>query len=356
MGLRNLTWAKAKTVIAPALGFCTTDARALQFANQAEDRLLQREDDPAGSIVTYRFCTTDYCLVLPRQIQTVLGFDVCGVPGVNRPIWYAFHKNGPGRTCPQDQTDLRMEDMGTVCCFQNVEGDGKYIRVYAQNAADAGSKIILKYYREDTRQKFYSSIDGVVQEGEEITLVAPPAYAVTSTTVMPGGLYSVIKDETDYPVDLFEYDGVTNTANLAFYEPGETHPIYRKVFVPGLAERGSCSNTCDDTETCEDDEDDCHERVTVEVLARLQHVPIRNDHDSFIVGNIEALKLMAMSIQRELQERFEESAILEAKALREIKGELASYHEGEVTPLQVQNRQTFGIGNDDGWGWGYGWF
>jgi hypothetical protein len=309
-----------------------------------------------GSIVQYRFCSSAYCLVLPRQIQTVLAYSVCGVPGTVRPIWYQFHANGPGHVCPQDLGPARLIDQGTVVAFNEVNGASKRIRVYAQNAVDAGKKIILKFYREDTHQKQYTSIDGTVQEGEQLTLVAPSSYAVTSTTVMPGGLYGVIREATQYPVDLFEYDGVTNTANLAFYEPGETNPIYRKVYAPGLGEVGQCGNFCGDSE-CPAEE--C-EQTTVTVLARLQHVPVVIDNDTFVIGNPAALKLMAMAIQRELQERFPESVILEQKAKAELNGELAAYHgAGETIGLQVQNRRTFGLGGDNygGYGWygGYGY-
>lgn len=350
--MRNATFANVKASLALALGYCETDSRVKTLCNEAQERLLNRTLDPVGSIVQYRFCSTAHCLVLPRQIQTVLAFSVCGVPGTVRPVWYQFHANGPGQVCPSDMSNNRLVDQGTVVAFNEVNGAGKYIRVYAQNAVDAGQKIILKYYREDTHQKQYTSIDGTVQEGEELTLVAPPAYAVTSTTVMPGGLYGVIKDVTQYPVDLFEYDGVSNTANLAFYEPSETNPIYRKVFAPGLSEMGSCGNICGDDSDCSDDDEDC-EQTTVTVLARLQHVPVVVDNDSLIIGNIAALKLMAMAIQRELQERFPESVILEQKARAELDGELAAYHgAGETIGIQCQNRRTFGLGQD--WWFGYG--
>lgn len=351
--MRNATYGNVKSEIALALGFCETDARVRTFTNAAQERLLNREIDPVGSIVQYRFCTTNNCLVLPRQIQTVLGFTICNEPGVVRPIWYSFHANGPGQVCATDCCGVvpRMIDQGTVVAFNEVRGTGKYIRVYAQNAVDAGKTIILKYYREDTHAKQYSSIDGVVQEGEELTLVAPPAYAVTSTTVMPRGLYGVIREATQYPVDLFEYDGVSNTQNLAMYEPSETNPIYRKLYLPGASERGGCADLCGEDD---DDEEAACEQSTVTVLARLQHVPVVTDNDLLVIGNIGALSLMAQSIQRQRQERLQESAAFEALALRELNGELAAYHgAGQTIGIQVQNRATFGVGGSNFW-YGYG--
>lgn len=356
--MRNLTYGEAKSVIARALGMCATDARVLALCNEAEDRLLNREDDPVGALVPYEFCSSDACLVLPRQVRTVVNFSICDTPGVVLPLWYRMHQNGPGNPCVTDTNEVRLLDRGIAVAFSEVLGENKYVRVYAQNAADAGKRVVLRYYRGDTRQKHYSTIDGVVQEGEAITLVAPPSYAVTSTTVMAGGLYGVIKDVTAYPINLYEYDGTTNTQMLAWYEPSETVPTYRKVYLPGLSVRGACSSCGDDScEGVDSESEDSCEQTTVSTLVKLQHVPVVVDNDPLVIGNVAALKLMATAIQREEQERFDESERLEAKAMRELRGELASYHgAGEVLALQVQNRATFGLGGVEqlnGFNYGY---
>jgi hypothetical protein len=333
-----------RSIVARALGMCPSDDLVIDTINEAQERLLNREDDPVGALVVYQFCSSNYCLVLPRQVRTVIGWEVCGTPGTPRPLWYRFHINGPGQLCPTSGCGLQPIDRGIAVAFSEVAGADKYIRVYAQDASDAGKKVILKYYRGDTRQKFYSSIGGFVQEGEEITLVAPPLYAMTSTFVMPGGLYGVIKDTTDYPINLYEYDGSGNTQMLAWYEPSETVPTYRKIYVPGLGQAGACANTCDEQCDLEEGEETC-EQATVTALVKLQHVPVVVDNDPLVLGNVAALKLMSMAIQREGQERFTESAVLEAKAARELKGELASYlgpGMGAI-PVQVQDRETFGL-------------
>lgn len=344
-----------RSIVARALGKCPSSDEVVDAINEAQERLLNREDDPVGSLVVYQFCSSNYCLVLPRQVRTVVAWSVCGTPGTVRPLWYRFHANGPGQRCPTTGCGLEPQDRGIAVAFSEVAGENKYIRLYAQNGADAGKKVILKYYRGDTKAKHYSSIGGVVQEGEQITLVAPPAYAMTSTYVMPGGLYGVIKETTQYPINLYEYDGAGNTQTLAWYEPSENVPTYRKIFVPGLSEAGPCANTCEEQCDLDDDEEEC-EQATVTALVKLQHVPVVVDNDPLVLGNVAALKLMAMAIQREGQERFEESAHLEAKAQRELRGELAAYNgPAAALPVQVQDRYTYGLAGADMSAWdGYG--
>lgn len=326
----------------------------MDFSNESQERLLNREDDPVGSLVVYQFRSDNHCLVLPRQVRTPVAWRTCNVPGNVRPIWYSFHANGPGQLCPTSGCGMQCIDRGIAVAFSEVAGENKYIRIYAQNSADVGKKIILKYYRGDTRFKYYGNIDGTVQEGEQITMVAPPNYAITSTYVMPGGLYGVMREPTQYPVNLYEYDGNGNTQMLAQYEPSETIPTYRKVFCPGLGEAGNCDNTCDDSCTLGDDETAC-DQATVTTLVKLQHVPFVLDNDPLVLGNIAALKLMCMAVQREGQERFDEATHLEAKAVRELRGELAAYNgPAAALPFQVQDRNTFGIAGT-GWdGYGYG--
>lgn len=357
--MRNLVYASVKSIVARALGICPTKTRVRDFVNEAQERLLNRKDAPVGSLVPYRFCSRESCLVLPRQVVAVEGYSVCGVPGVVFPIWYTHHINGPGAICPQDASFNRAIDQGTVVSFENVNGNadgtGNYIRIYAQSATDAGKRIVLKYYRADTRAKQYTSYDGVVQEGEAIILVAPPNYAITSTTIMRGGLYGVVKDITNYPVNLYEYDGVTNLRMLAWYEPSEELPVYRKMYLPGLGEIGSCGSGCGDD--CPEQDDETCVRVTVDTLVKLQHVPVVQDNDPLVIGNSAALKLMAMAIQREEQERLKESAYFEGKAMAELEGERAAYlGTSTVMPIQVQGRDTFGVGGNDLWAWGAtGW-
>jgi hypothetical protein len=355
--MRNLVFKAVSPIVSRGTGICDRSA-LLDITNEAQERLLNRKDAPVGALVPYRFCSKEHCLVLPRQVVAVEGYSVCGVPGTVLPVWYTHHANGPGAVCHLSGCGGRAIDQGTVVSFENVHGNtdgtGNYIRVYAQSSTDVGKRIILKYYRADTRAPQYTSYDGAVQEGEAITLVAPPSYAITTRTVMRQGLYGAVKDITEYPINLYEYNGLINLRMLAWYEPGETIPIYRKMYLPGLSNVGSCNNNCGEDCPPPDPDETCV-RVTVDALVKLQHIPVIQDNDPLVIGNTAALKLMAMAIQREEQERFTESAAFEAKAMAELEGERASYlGASTVMALQVQDRTTFGVAGGDEYGGFYG--
>lgn len=334
--MRNLIYSQVKGVIARALGECENGARVLALANESQERLLNRPSDPLGSTVRYRFCSSNACITLPRQVRTVLRWALCSCPGLIRPEWFELMSNGPGLQ-NEDGCSSSLFDHGTVPAFQEVDGTGKYIRVYAQNAVDAGKKVILKFYRDDTKQKQYTLYGGAVQEGEELTLVAPPNYALTTATVMKGGLYSVVKALTSYPINLYEFDGSANSATLAQYEPSETTPIYRRYLLPGLSSRGGCGESDCAGEACD--------QPVITALVRLQHVPIALDNDPLVLHNIAALKLMAMAILAEEQHREQQAQALEAKALRELEGELASYQgSGMTVTVGTADRSIWGAG------------
>ena len=357
--MRTLTLGQAKPTIARVMNNCQDNVLIKDRLNEAESRLLNRPDKPVGSLARYRICVgISSCLTWPRQIRTIEAFAVCSTPGVIRSEWFEFigWPNGIGLQNAENMPGTMLIDRGTSCAFDDVVAtvaQPRRIAAIADNAADVGKKIVLRYVT-SAAQKKYSSIGGVVQEGEQLTLVAPgPAFpgnaALTSNNVATGGLYHVVKDVTQYPVRLYEYNPTAPvlpasiTKMLAQYEPSETVPIYRRSFVPGLTNMGACPNSSAD----------CTENKQITALVKLQHVPVVVDNDPLVIGNLAALKLMVMAILREEQNRHDEAMILEAKARAEIDGELSSYlGDGMVSALKVQG--DFGAGQPAlayGWSW-----
>lgn len=355
----NLIVSQARSAIARVLNVCETDPAVLTILNEAESRLLNRSDKPVGSLVRVKFCLNrQSCFSWPRQIQTVEAYAVCNQPGIIRGPAFEFigypngigPQHGGGGWCGANM----LLDRGTAVSFEDVNAtsEAKKIELLATNAADVGKTVILKYY-DSNGNKVYTSIDGVVQEGEELTLVAPPASVLTSRDVLTDGLYQVIKEVTDYPIIMYEVnsaDTTDRTKMLSYYEPSETTPIYRRSFVPGV---GGCCADDDD-----DEEEDCDEVRHITALVKLQHVPLVNNNDTLVIGNLPALKLMVMGILREEQNRFDESQYFKAEAARELDGELASYTgDGQVQAVRVQEPAIFGAGGHSvsggfgGWNW-----
>ena len=97
----RLTLASAKTTVARALGMCTTDSRLIPLINEATERLLYK-GKWKGTYGVYRFCTTQGCITLPRQLETVEKWALCDQPGIVRNDWYEFIEGGYGVLYEQD--------------------------------------------------------------------------------------------------------------------------------------------------------------------------------------------------------------------------------------------------------------
>lgn len=348
--MRTLIYSHVKPVVERVANKCgvRNAPQILELTNEAQERILNRPDKPVGSMVRFRICVGAFnCFAWPRQVRTIEAFAICRSPMPIRPEWFDFigWPNGNGIPC-ETSCGSGLRDRGTACAFDDVlatTAAPRRIAAIADQAADVGKKIMLRYIT-SAGQKKYTSIGGVIQEGQELTLVAPgPPFpgnaAVTSSDVATGGLYHVVKDVTDYPVRLYEYDPtpVVGPASqkkmLAQYEPSETVPIYRRSFVPGFTDMAACA----------DASDDCTTNKQITALVKLQHVPVVVDNDPLVIGNLAALKLMVMAILREEQNRHDEAIVLEGKSRAEIDGELSSYlGDGMRSALKVEG--DFGAG------------
>lgn len=333
-----LTLGSLRTTIAETLNTTVDDSRVRDRINECQDRLIT-QGNWVGVYLRYEICLAESCLVWPRQIENIEAVAFCKRPGTVRNDWFEFLGAGPGIVDSTDSIGAQLVDRGTSPTFDWVTGTGKYVRVYS-SAQDAGKHIILRYYDENG-QKVYSSIGGTWQEGEQLTLVAPPAYAVTTSTVRANGLYQVVKDTTSKPVLLYEYDGVSNTKTLAQYEPAETNPIYRVSIVPGLSQSGGCGDGCVDGRC---GEGDCTTpRVTV--MARLRHIPVVVDSDPLVLSCRSAFKLMSMSISEEMARNDDRALLLEKRALKALDDELhAHLGDGPVVQVRMANPNLYGGG------------
>jgi len=339
--MRKLTLSASRTTLARVLETCATDTtKILTFANEAQERLLNRPNDPVGSWMRYRACTNDNCLVWPRQIRTIKAWWLCNQPGIFRSEWFeaiGYYEGGQGKLDSDGHAGNQLIDRGTVCSFANVTAttaEPRKIQAVASHPSDNGKIIHLRYIDSFSSRK-YSTISGTIQEGENLALST--SGVLTTSNVATGGLYHVVKATTNYPIRLYSWDvnSATQVELLAYYEPGETEPIYRSTLMPGLSDRGGCS----------DIDTDCTVNKSVEILAKLQHVPVAVDNDPFVLSNLAALKLMCKGI---LMEERHEQALAEyyfESAARELDGEISSYlGDGMLMAIKAPDFETWGPG------------
>lgn len=339
------------------------------YANEAQWRLLNRANDPVGSWQRLRVCiNASNCLVYPRQVRTIRSFWLCNTPGRFVSEFYesiGYIEGGVGLSSATSGVGTygghTLIDQGTVCAFDNVGSTStsrKRIQAVASDASDNGKFITLRYM-DSNGNRIYTSIGGVVQEGERLALSTAGVLTSAGATVgqvSNGGLYHVVKAITNYPVRLYEWDvtGGIQTKLLACYEPSETTPIYRSTLLPG----GTSSPGC---QTCTDPADTVtNPPKAVTITARLQHIPVVVDNDPFVIGNLPALADMVQSILYSEKFMIQEAAALEAKAEHELDGEQAAYlGDGLITTIKTPGSDVWGGGgicNPTG-GWGlYGGF
>lgn len=277
-----------------ALGICATSDRFAEWVNAAEESLLLY-GRWFGTIQTVQFCVTESCLVFPREVASI---ERVAVNGTGIPIytqWYQFMSTltrvencsggcssencGGGGSCGLGAIygscgHVQMRDRGQAVSFAVTRGQNKKIRSYPSNAGDVGKKIIFQG-RDSNNIWVRTVIDGVMQDGEEVTLALP--YVDTVTTWGPGNPVGVIKEQTLDMVRVYSFDTDTNAEKLlAEYQATETHPIYRSFNIPnfGSIPRSRCCVN-DDGETI----------VAVTAIAKLAHVPVVLDNDWLLFQN-----------------------------------------------------------------------
>lgn len=320
--MRRLTLSSVKAEVADILGISEINATGLakikRRINEAQERLLNRADVPVGATMRYSVCTgSSACLTWPRQVRTIEAFWLCNTPGLVVSHWYealGWNEGGYGMLESDGSDGKLLINHEEACSFDNITATSaapKKIQAVAASAVDDGKTIHLRYLDANGNRKY------VAEAGEGETLTLSTSGVLTSANVATNGLYHVIKAVTEFPVRLYSYDVTTGEQDklLAVYEPSETEPIYRRTLVPGLVEAGSCSGASDD----------CTVSKRVTILARVQHIPVVYDNDPLVLTNLPALLDMVKSIQLRRDNYIGEADTWEARAVRELDGEMAAY-------------------------------
>lgn len=324
------------------LGICADDPRLLQWLNEAREQLINRAVGGWwGQTIKAKFCYDNGCIVWPREVGFIHAVAVCGVPIAVRNGWWQFIQNlnhvenCDNCTCGCQCGDVpNMQwDETTVPTNSPIRGTGKTIRVYPSDIADVGKTMIIQGYDQNNIW-VRTTIDGVVQDGEEITLALP--YVDTVTEWYHGSPTGVIREATQYRVLVYEHNVSADTDRLiSTYAPDETLPNYRRSIIPGLSRARCCgtNNCC----PCDD------ELPSVEAIVKLAYAPVSMDNDWVYPGNTLALKAAMMSRKREEENDDAGAEIMLKKALRELQVELRA-NTGDIQQVYVNINKSAQLG------------
>jgi hypothetical protein len=325
----------AKRVIS-AINLCSVgdDDRVLSYLNRACERLLYMMKS-VGTVFRYEVCVNDNCITWPRPIETIESVAINKMPGSLRNMWYETLGAGPGISAANSAgVCARGGDLiyqGEFCSFDNVAGTGRKLAVYVDNNENvAGDQhyINLQFFN-SVAQWTRGTFNGEFIDGEKLALPGKGQYVYTTNFCMANGLVRVSKDITNGPVRLFEYNPVGGALKpLAYYDPDETVPVYRRDFIPGLSPNSSSTNGCT---TC-----------SVIVNAKARFIPASGDDDFLQISNIEAIRLACQAILFEENKDLKTAVGYWAMA-KQLMNEQRQHHDGDgvEAPIQVVGSGMF---------------
>jgi hypothetical protein len=313
-------------------GVCATSPQFLSYLNTATRKIMRR-GDWSGTVVPIQLCAYRGCIVFPRFVGQVRKMNVCKHPTPIRNFWYGFFDHvGWGRSCGGvcgDEISATSGDTSPV--FQDIMADGRFVRAYPQQKEDIGKTIVL--YGVDCNGQALRTRDPVTKvwsEGITITLALP--YGTTTTTVRRiDRVYIPVPTQTN--IFLYAYDPMADVLeNLATYEPGQMNPNFQKM---QLRAPSCCGTIAVGT---------CGDLKSIVALVKLQYVPVKYDSDIVLISNLDALKLMIMSIREEEAGHREEARAYEADCIRELNLELNDDFPKDQIPVDLGDLGGTGIG------------
>lgn len=383
-------------------GMCATDPQLLARTNEAQERLLNK-GLYAGTYGRYSVCVYGGCITLPREFESILGYNYSGVPAQVYNQWYEFMANGPGIAPAGDWK--RLIDRGYVPCFRSLEAQ-KYIRVYTDLIEDSTSTILIR--GSDTYNNRIQTIEnGAYIDGERLNLSAGSGNSsvlvsgFTGSDVGGNGVYAwytTINSKGAYknlngwtisytPNYWYFYNennvGITSSASptsvnypwLSTYDypepsvtltelPRTTLNAFRSIdAINKTATKGwvrvyavdpttgseSCIAILAPDETLPQYRRyaipgfESEEGATVTVLAKRKFIPVVSDDDDLIVTNLGALKMMAIAIEKEENNNLDEATKYEEKAVELLREELKEVEGANIGRPQIQ-MEMFAMG------------
>jgi len=382
-------------------GMCADNPQLLDRTNEAQERLLNK-GLYAGTYARYSVCVYGGCITLPREFESILGYNYSGAPAQVYNQWYEFMANGPGMSTVGAWRQL--QDRGYVPCFRSIESQ-KYIRVYTDLIEDATSTILFR--GSDTyNNRIQTQENRAYIDGERLNLSAGSGNSSVLVSGIPGttletdanGVYAwytttnskpayksylgYILNSTGNEWQILSPDPISQvvqsaSANQAypwleqwpspvvFTElPRTTVNAFRSIdAINKTATKGwvrvyavdpvtgseSCIAILAPSETLPQYRRyaipgfESEEGATVTVLAKRKFIPVVSDDDDLIVTNLGALKMMAIAIEKEENNNMDEAALYEGKAVALLQEELREVEGANIGRPQIQ-MEMFAMG------------
>lgn len=318
-----------RAAVASAINVCNNSdglPAILDYVNRVTERLIN-EGKWKGTVQTFRVCVpAGACMTWPREMETIEAIALCRTPQPIRSAWYEFNEGGPG-VIDEDSCFDGLIDRGEAPAFDEVTGTNKKLAVFCDRTEGTGKYINLQFYNAQG-QWVTSTFNGAVIDGEKVAIPSTAGtYNYTTSVCKPGGLIRVQKDVTLGVVRLYSYD-TTNGAlkPLAYYQPDEEVPVYRRSFIPAL-------------------ENDACDQHQVTVRAKLRFIPARTAESFVMISHREAIRLACKALYAEECDRFDQAQANWGTALRLLDKQLSHHQgDGEIPSIRFAPASIWGGG------------
>src|SRR6267154_518331 len=305
-------------------GCVTSSPQFIALVNEVQKRLARR-GDWYGMVQQAAFVFQGSSVTWPRYVGTIIGARSCHHRGIRpKNMWYSFtgsfHDNHHSW-----HADMTLEDAGQVCTYNDITGGGQILQFNVDLPQDYGKTITL-YGRDVNNQPLQQQIAGVWQAGLTLTAVAP--YVQTAIKIMV--IDAIVKQPMQGISRLFQYDAVTNPTapliDLAFFEPNETNPTYRRSHIMNFHNRWHQPNG-----------NTTPKYNQLEVLVKLAFIPVQFPQDFLLVEELEVMKLGIMAVKQEEAGNDSQAEVLWLKAIRELNFEDREKQPDNYTPIRFNS-------------------
>lgn len=284
MGYRaTVAMAKASR-IPEALNIAPTDPRFLSFLNTGTERLLHR-GKYWNTYAKYTVSVSSQLLTLPPYIDTPEQIAVSRKPLPLRTTWFQFSENGWGTrdaTAPNGSGIPEVLHLGQFPTIADIATAGT-LTVKCDRATDVGKSVLILGY--DVNANWVRTLQGGIYTDGEVVLLAQGA---GTSTVTQFSQVTDIQAPTNLDGQWWLYLGGTSGTLLGNYQYWDTTPNWKRYLIPFI----------DPVVT------------TVELMGKKAFVPVKNDADFLVIGNLAALKLACMACKSEEEYRWDEANLL----------------------------------------------
>lgn len=337
------TWGQVKATLAKAAGAAgmqATDARVLEYTNLAVEELLNEGDFP-GVVDRWLFNTHEGLVALPYWCDRLMQITTDGVPKQINSPWYEFVQYGPGQQYePDAQGNARMwvdvvmdrGDVATMLPVPVVDGPWK-LRVYAViNEAVDGEFPEVNIQGLNAEGEVVNTLSNGTSAGagcsigETLTLVAPAGYVETASDF--ASVSAFIKPRTCGYLRLTAWNG-TDEVELASYAPQQTACSFRQYFVPYVVPAQG---------------DPAPRDRVILARCRRRFVPIEQDNDILIIGNLPALREMVIALWKRDSDSWEDYVAHKGNAVDLLRKEATAYL-GKAKVPSISFQRGFALGS-----------